>query len=98
MPITLAFVGYAPPETAAQASSYEDEAIALFAGHGGELVFRGRRQDGQHAALPWEVHVLTFPDHEALASYMADPQRLALVERYGDVFSSKQLLEVDVIE
>ena len=98
MSITLAFVGHAPPETAADASAYEDEAIALFADHGGELVSRVRRRPDQDASLPWEVHLLRFPDRDALAAYMADPRRAALVERYGDVFSSKQLVEVDVID
>ena len=98
MPITLAFVGHAPLETAADASAYEDEAIALFADHGGELLSRVRRRPDQDTSLPWEVHLLRFPDRDALAAYMADPRRQALVERYGDVFSSKQLVEVDVID
>ena len=97
MSITFAFVGYAPPETAEQASAYEDEAISLFADHGGELLSRVRRRPDQDPSLPWEVHLFRFPSHEAVAAYMADPRRQALLERYGDVFSSKQTIEVDVL-
>lgn len=98
MAITFAFIGHAPPETSAAASAYEDEAIPLFADHGGELLSRVRRRPDQDPALPWEVHLFRFPDHDALAAYLADPRRAALLERYGEVFSSKQTIEVDVID
>ena len=97
MSVTYAFVGHAPPETAAQASAYEDEAIALFADHGGELLSRVRRRPDQDASLPWEVHLFRFPSRQALAAYLADPRRHALLERYGEVFSSKQTIEVEVL-
>jgi hypothetical protein len=97
MSITFAFVGHASPETAEAASRDEDEAIPLFADHGGELLSRARRLPDQDPSLPWEVHLFRFPDRAAFDRYLADPRRLALVERYGDVFSSKQTIEVELL-
>lgn len=74
--------------------AYERRALALAARHGGELLHAirpAKRPDG-----PDELHVLRFPNASALARFMADPEREALVEARdaaiarADVFVSAQ--------
>lgn len=96
-PVTIAFVGYAEAERATAASAYEDEVLPLLADHGAELLIRGRRRNDQDPVLPLEVHVIRFPDRAAYEAFLGNPARLALVERHGDVFTSKQVVEVDTI-
>jgi len=93
-PITLAFVGYAATEQAGAARAYEDRVLPLLADHGGEVRFRGHRAEGQPGALPVEVHVLWFPGPSALDAYLADPRRIAALADAGDVFTTKQVVEV----
>jgi uncharacterized protein (DUF1330 family) len=93
MPLTLAFVGYADDPDRAHA--YEDAVLPLLADHGGRVEFRGRRIAGQDAALPVEVHVLSFPDRHALDAYLADARRAALRAEYGEVFTRTEVVEVD---
>ncbi len=69
--------------------------LPLLADHGARIVYRGRRAAGQDAALPVEIHLLWFPDQDAYEAYLADPRRAALLERFGDVFASKQAVELD---
>jgi len=91
--LTLAFVGYADDPDRAHA--YEDAVLPLLADHGGRVEFRGRRTAGQDAALPVEVHVLSFPDHRALDAYLADPRRAALLAEHGDVFTRTEVVELE---
>jgi hypothetical protein len=46
---------------------------------------------------PYEVHLIWFPDRDALNSYMKDPRRHALLAAFGDVFTSKQAVEVELL-
>jgi len=80
-----------------RAVAYEDEALPLLADHGARLLFRGRRADGEDASLPLEVHVIWFPHRAALTSYLADDRRLALVERYGEPFTAKHVVEIETV-
>lgn len=93
--VTIAFLGHAPPERAAAASAFEDDVLPLLADHGAELLFRGRRAEGQAPDLPLEVHVIRFPGRAAYDAYLADDRRLALLERHGEVFSAKVVVELD---
>lgn len=95
-PVTLAFVGYTTPERAEAAHAYEDEVLALLADHGAAVVQRARRRPGQDPALPVEVHVLRFPSRAALEAYLANPRRLAALDRHGETFTDKQVVEVDL--
>ena len=57
-------------------TAYEDKVLRLVQEHAGTVVTRVQTTfscDG-----PDEVQVLQFPDHDALANYMADPRRSAL--------------------
>jgi hypothetical protein len=96
-PFTLGFVGHTTPDLAARAAEYEDAVLALLADHGARLVYRGRRSAGEDPALPFEVHLLWFPNRAAFHAYLADDQRAELLRRFGEVFTSKQVVELEPI-
>lgn len=96
-PFTLAFIGHSDPQLDGRAAAYEDEALALLAHHGARLLYRGRRAPGQGASLPLEVHLLWFPRRAVLDAYLADDRRRALLEKYGEVFTHKQLVELTTL-
>ena len=97
VPTTLAFVGCADSSTAARASAYEDAVLPLLTDHGARVLVRDRALPGQDPSLPYEVHVIWFPDRDALNSYMDDPRRHALLAAFGDVFTSKQAVEIELL-
>jgi uncharacterized protein (DUF1330 family) len=96
-PFTLAFVGHADPEAGERASAYEDRVLPLLAEHGARLLYRGKRVAGQDPSLPLEVHLIRFPHRRALDAYLADPRRQTLIEEFGEVFTDKQVVELDPI-
>ncbi len=61
------------------------------------MLVRDRALPGQDPSLPYEVHVIWFPDRDALNSYMDDPRRHALLAAFGDVFTSKQSVEIKLL-
>jgi hypothetical protein len=95
-PFTLVFIGHAEPALAARAAAYEDRVLPLLDDHGARLLFRGRRREDD-PALPFEVHLTWFPHQRAFDAYMADERRLALIDEFGDVFTAKQVLEVETV-
>jgi hypothetical protein len=95
-PFTLAFVGYADRRADA-AAAYEDAVLPLLADHGARIVFRGRRTAGQDEALPFEVHVLWFPSRAAYEGYLGDDRRRALRDEFGEVFTRKDAVAVDIV-
>jgi uncharacterized protein (DUF1330 family) len=96
-PITLVFLGHASVAQADRAAAYEDAVLALLAAHGARLVYRGRRRDDQDATLPFEVHLIWFPDRAAFDAYLADERRVDLLRRFGEVFTSKHVVEMETI-
>jgi hypothetical protein len=94
---TIGFVGHTTAALAGRAAEYEDAVLPLLADHGARVVYRGRRAADQDEALPFEVHLLWFPGHDAYDAYLADPRRSELLARFGDVFTSKQAVELDEI-
>ena len=78
-------------------SAYEDAVLTLLTDHGSRVFARGRALPGQDPSLPYEVHLIWFPDRDALNSYMEDPRRHALLAAFGDVFTSKQAVEVELL-
>jgi uncharacterized protein (DUF1330 family) len=96
-PFTLAFVGYTTPELADRAAAYEDAVLPLVVEHGGHMVYRGRRRGGQDGALPFEIHLLWFPHQTAFHAYVDDPRRAELVTTFGEVFTSKHVVELETI-
>jgi uncharacterized protein (DUF1330 family) len=67
---------------------FEAVAIPLIEKHGGELLLRLRptRQGlvGGSIELPHEIHLVSFPSDEALASFTADPERQRLLHLKDD--------------
>jgi uncharacterized protein (DUF1330 family) len=96
-PITLVFLGHTSATLADRAAAYEDAVLALLADHGARVVYRGRRLDDQDPTLPFEVHVLWFPNRAAFDAYLADERRAALLRQFGEVFTSKTVVEVATI-
>jgi len=96
-PFVLGFVGFAAPEQSDDAAAYEDAVLPLLADHGARLLYRGRRAAGEDPALPLELHLVWFPDREALDAFLADERRTAAIERYGTVFSQAYVVRMDTI-
>jgi hypothetical protein len=96
-PFTLSFVGYTTAALADAAAAYEDAVLPLHAEHGARVVYRCQRAPGQDETLPFEVHLTWFPNRAAFGAYLSDPRRAELLERFGEVFTAKQVVEVDVL-
>lgn len=96
-PFTLAFVGYTTPDLADEAAAYEDAVLPLVIEHGGHVVYRGRRAQGQDPNMPFEVHLLWFPGPSAFHAYIDDPRRAELITKFGEVFTSTHVVEIETI-
>jgi hypothetical protein len=96
-PFTLAFIGHTPAALAARAAAYEDAVLPLLADHGARVEYRGRRVSDADESLPFEVHLLWFPNRAAFDRYMTDDRRATLLAEFGDVFTSKQVVEMETI-
>ena len=92
--VTVAFVGYAGAAATHRVRSYEDDMLALLPTHGARVIYRGHRAQGQDASLPIEVHVLWFPERQALDSFLHDPRRAEISRRHGEVFDSTVVVQV----
>ena len=91
--LTLALVARIPAAGVAEFSAYEDAVLALLGRHGGLLERRLRTPDGQV-----EIHVVSFPDADALAAYRADPERGALTPRLIASGAELSVYEVTDVE
>lgn len=94
--ITIGFHGFAGAGAEA-VRSFENEVLELLPDHGAKVLFRGHRSAGEPAELPVEFHVLWFPTEDALRQYLADPRRVALLAKHGEVFSAKSVVRLDVL-
>jgi len=97
LPFTLAFVGHTTAALAEHAGEYEDAVLPLLTDHGARVVYRGRRVAGQDPDLPFEVHLLWFPSRAAFEGYLADDRRAELLVRFGEVFTQKQVVEMEAL-
>jgi hypothetical protein len=68
---------------------YETQALALLGNHGGQLLERLRSTDAS-----CEVHLLSFPDANALGAFRADPARAAFQEIWSRCGASSNITEV----
>ena len=104
MPLTLCVLLWAHPGQADLLSSYENEVLALVPRHGGRVVSRVRNVAGEaatsreraseHAWEPCEVQVIELPDDDALATYMADPERTARLDVRDRAIARTEILRV----
>ncbi len=63
---------------------FEDFAIPLMAEYGGKMIHRIRPAKENFVnhltdALPYEVHILSFPNEQNLDQFIKDPRRLSYV-------------------
>ncbi|MEO6604070.1 MAG: hypothetical protein ABIN55_00520, partial [Aeromicrobium sp.] len=72
--------------------AYEDEVLALLGDHGARLIQRVRRVDD--ADGPLEVQIIELPDENALATFMADPRRVASAEERDWVIARTEIIRV----
>jgi len=85
---------WAAPGQADLLTSYESEVLALVPRHGGRVVSRVRSLDGASVDDPTEVQVIEMPDEDALAAYMADPERTARLDVRDRAIARTQILRV----
>ncbi|WP_166847863.1 hypothetical protein [Isoptericola sp. BMS4] len=79
MTITLCVLLWARPGAEDLLTEYESHVLALVPRHGGRVVSRVRA-DSPAGDLPTEVQVIQMPGEDALAAYMADPERAARLD------------------
>ena len=76
--------------------AFEAVAIPLIGKHGGELLLRLRPTPEDVIAgsiePPYEIHLIRFPNDEALARFMADPQRQELLHLKDESVRSSLLV------
>jgi len=95
MPLQLCVLLWAVPGRELELSSYEDTVLALLPKHGGRVVSRVRRIDGEEG--PLEVQVIDLTDETALAAYRADPARVALAETHRTVIDRTEVIRVAAV-
>ena len=79
--VTYVLIAHIPPAGVADFAAYESSVLSLLPRYGATLERRLRAFDGC-----LEVHVLRFPDAQALQAFRNDPRRSALMpllERSG---------------
>jgi uncharacterized protein (DUF1330 family) len=79
----------------AELVAYEDRVLPMLARHGGRMLHRVRRADGGND--PYEVHLIDFPDDDAVAAYLEDPERLALAAMRDDAILATRIIRVDPV-
>ena len=76
--------------------TFEREAARIMARHGGRIDNAVRlnvpKVAGQADELPYELHIVGFPDQAAYDSYLADSETAALRERRGLIISRTELM------
>jgi hypothetical protein len=94
MSITLCAMLYAVEGRESDLVAYEDTVLALIPEHGGTVVSRFRNAGDEGA---YEVQVITLPDEAALASYLADPRRVALTNAHRSSIARTDVLRVTTV-
>lgn len=95
MPLQLCVLIWAVPGREADLIAYEDAVLALMPAHGGRVVSRVRRIDGEPG--PLEVQLIDLPGDAALESYLADPARLALSDTRLAVVDRTEVIRVSTV-
>ena len=93
MTIRMCVLLWEQPGRETELAEFEDTVLARVPAHGGTVVARDtviNRRDGD----PLEVQILEMPDDQALAAYMNDPGRLAVLERRDSIIARTQVLRL----
>jgi uncharacterized protein (DUF1330 family) len=93
--LQLCVLLWAVPGREADLIAYEDTVLALMPRHGGRVVSRVRRLEGEDG--PLEVQLIDLPDEAALESYRTDPARVALAETHRSVIERTEVIRVTTV-
>jgi uncharacterized protein (DUF1330 family) len=93
--LQLCVLLWAVPGREADLIAYEDTVLALMPRHGGRVVSRVRRLEGEDG--PLEVQLIDLPDEAALESYRTDPTRVALAETHRSVIERTEVIRVTTV-
>jgi hypothetical protein len=91
--LTMALVARIPAAGVADFQAYEGAVLQLLGRHGGLLERRLRTADGAT-----EIHVVSFPDAEALAAYRTDPERAEFTPLLTQSGAEMAIYEVTDVE
>ncbi|MDV8001330.1 DUF1330 domain-containing protein [Rhodococcus sp. IEGM 1408] len=96
MPITLCILLWESPGKGPELAAFEDAVLELLPRHNGRVVSR-HATVGRGEGDPLEVQLIELPDDDALADYMADPDRSRLADEHqrDEVISRTQVLRVE---
>ncbi|CAM3583533.1 DUF1330 domain-containing protein [Isoptericola cucumis] len=99
MAITLCVLLWAVDGEADTLEEYETEVLALVPRHGGRVLERmsnvAHTDDADHGAVqPTEVQLIEMPDEDALAAYMADPDRAARSDLRARAVARTEIMRV----
>jgi len=99
MAITLCVLLWAADGETETLEEYETDVLALVPRHGGQVLQRvtnvAHTDDAAHGAVqPTEVQLIEMPDEEALAAYMADPERAARLDVRDRAIARTEILRV----
>lgn len=72
--------------------AFESRALAIAKEHGGEVVVLLRLAERAEATVPYEFHLLRFPDQGAFASFRSDPRTSALQVERERVIEATQIV------
>ena len=82
-----------PTEGIVTFQRYEASVLPLLPRHGGKFERRMRGDEGRI-----EVHVVSFPSHEALEAYRSDPERVRLLPLLEESGAETELIEVSEVK
>jgi uncharacterized protein (DUF1330 family) len=91
--VRLCVLLWEQPGQAKELAAFEDTVLALLPAHGGTVISRDtvtERDDGD----PLEVQLLELPDEDALAAYIGDPRRAAVLGQRDAVIARTHVLRV----
>ncbi|PFG43289.1 uncharacterized protein (DUF1330 family) [Isoptericola jiangsuensis] len=103
MAITLCVLLWAAEGEGETLAAYESEALTLVPRHGGRVLQRvtnvAHTDDAAHGGVqPTEVQIIEMPDEDALAAYIADPDRVGRVEVRDRAVARTEILRVRPVD
>ena len=80
-------------------AEYEARVRPIMARYGGKMLYRTNPEADSAAApdqeLPYEMHLLSFPDHDAFMAYRQDPERTELAPLQGRIIKRAVVMRND---
>lgn len=96
MPVTLCVLLWANAGQADRLTEYESQVLDLVPRHGGRVVSRVRNV-AHDDAQPTEVQVIEMPDDDAVAAYMADPERTSRLDLRDRAIARTEIIRVEPV-